>query len=335
MPRSSIRILLALFAMILSARTAVAADPPASITKDYDLGNLLVVVPNFDTAPELSAPRDPAKAVNVPTTQPDDHEADELATSVSTWITSLARADESAIRVERTDKRFSVTATSDQHDRIGRQIADVHAQRRMQITVESRFVHLSRNAEAKLPASAADQIDFVRAPGRSTAGVLVDDAIAAAITNAANNGPEESTLIAPRVTLFNGQRAYVLVATQRSLTTGYKKSDNGEWEPTIDAFQNGLLLDVRCRADEAGKIVAINLKPELSRLLDVREEPFKDGPRDQNLKVQVPTMDVRKLDALASMPAGGTMLFHIPAGPDVAADSPRLYVLVKATVLGH
>jgi hypothetical protein len=125
----------------------------------------------------------------------------------------------------------------------------------------------------------------------------------------------------------------VLVATQQSFVSGYTKTaDTDRWEPKTDAVQSGLLLDVRARADDAGDMIAVNLKPELSRLLELREEPFKDAPADQNLKVQIPAMDERKLNALVTMPAGSTMLFYIPADPAVVNDDQRLYVLLKVTV---
>src|SRR4051812_561073 len=131
--------------------TAIAADPPATITKDYDLSDVLIVIPDFTDAPDMGTVREQAKEEPVaPQTQPEKDQVEELATSMTTWMKSLARANEPAIGVERNKKMFTVTATSEQHERVARRIAEMLAQRSKQVTIETRFIYLGKKSEAAL-----------------------------------------------------------------------------------------------------------------------------------------------------------------------------------------
>jgi hypothetical protein len=307
------------------------------VTKDYDLSDLLISIPDFTDSPNFAGGTAGGTA---PATQPENHgdaaaaAPADLVNSVTLWITSLARANEPSIEMARNDTAFSITATTDQHERIARGIADVLARRRTEVTLEPRFINLTPNAESKLAAAALEKLESVRAPGGSSAGTLLDAPIATAIIDAPQDDPGSSKLTAPRITLSNGQRAYVLVATHRSYTSGFTKGEGeNQWEPVTDEVQTGVSLDARARADEGGKTIALHVQPELTKLLALRDEPYKAAPADQNLKVQVPVLDARKLDALASVPNGGTMLFYLPAPANVPNDGSRLYLLIKATVI--
>lgn len=290
--------------------------------------------PDFTEDPKFNVEAEPATPGQAKDATKQQPNADMLQ-AITAWLQSVARSGEPAIAVQDVGDKFTIRATSDQHDRLARQIEFLRDRMHTQVTVETRFIYLGAKGEASLPATAAEKIEQVRVPGQSSAGALIDDATATAIIDAGKNDPEAGTMTAPRITLFNGQRAYVLVATQRSFTTGYKQKVDGtaEFEPIIEPVQTGLLLDVRCRADASRKNIAVNFKPEQTRLLDVREEPFKDAAADANLRVQVPTIEKRTLDAMVSMPNGTTMLFCVAPASTTPANSPRVYVLMRATVV--
>ena len=164
--KSFARFAIALFVLLVSASIA-SADAGTPITKEYDLNDLLVVVPNFDNAPQLNQPVEPTtREALAPAVQQDDRDNVEMTNAMSAWVRSLARADEPAIRIERAGEKFAITATSDQHQRLDRHIADLLVERHTQITVETRFIHLAQKVRAQLPAAAAEKADFVRAPAR-------------------------------------------------------------------------------------------------------------------------------------------------------------------------
>ena len=80
-----------------------------------------------------------------------------------------------------------------------------------------------------------------------------------------------STLLtAPRVTLFNGQRAYVVVATETAYVSDLNpvvgQSSVG-FDPEVSVVQSGVLLDVQATVSSDRKYVTLTLRPTLARLV--------------------------------------------------------------------
>jgi hypothetical protein len=297
-------VLVSLLTFLFVAHAARATGATAPVTRDYEVGDLI----GADSA-------DDPKVV------------EDAAASLAKWIASLTRGNESAIDVAAKDDTFAITATTDQHDRIHRLIEQIRERNNTRISVETRLVWLNKEIEEET-VELADTLEQARVPGRQQNGIAIDDATVEALMRLNH----EAQLTAPRVTISNGQRAHVLAASQRELITGYTRNeaDPQKWEPKVEALQTGLLLDVRARAAEPDQNLALAIKVENTTLLSVRDEPFKEAPAEQKLTVQVPTTDVRKLDALVSAPSGQTMLFHIPSDEPLLGEDARLYVLVRA-----
>src|SRR5204863_7176259 len=105
-----------------------------------------------------------------------------------------------------------------------------------------------------------------------------DDFQVSAIIRATEAEQSSTTITAPRVTLFNGQRAYVLVATSRAYVSDLNPvvgSNAVGFDPTISTVQSGVLLDVQATVSADRKYVTLTLRPQLSNLLAL--VPFAIG----------------------------------------------------------
>ncbi len=94
------------------------------------------------------------------------------------------------------------------------------------------------------------------------------------------------TLTAPRITFFNGQRAYVLVGRQVSFVSSLTPVQNtGSATPTISTVQAGVVLDVEGTASADRRYVTLTLRPSLANLKDPIRQLEIRSARPQNNNV--------------------------------------------------
>src|SRR5205814_146177 len=192
--------------------------------------------------------------------------------------------------------------------------------RAIQVTVEARFVSVSRNYledvglnldfffNAKNP-NRFSEIDVVQGssafvqnpqtsiPGTiaaggaapqslSLAGTYLDNFQVNLLLRATQASVHTSIVTAPRVTLFNGQRAWVLIARQRAYISDLTPVvGNGvvSFDPTIDVVNSGVLLDVQATVSADRKYVTLTLRPQLAELLQLFNFTFQIGSTIQTL----------------------------------------------------
>ncbi|MCC6424751.1 MAG: hypothetical protein IT447_14850 [Phycisphaerales bacterium] len=145
----------------------------------------------------------------------------------------------------------------------------------------------------------------------------------------ATQASQHSTLVtAPRITLFNGQRAYVLVATQRAYVSDLNPvvANNAVgFDPTIDVIESGVLLDVQATVSSDRKYVTLTLRPQLARILNIFTFTFAssqvtsgstntstgDGAATQLTgfgTIQQPELQITEVRTTVSVPDSGTLL---------------------------
>src|SRR4029453_3343897 len=128
---------------------------------------------------------------------------------------------------------------------------------------------------------------------------------------------------APRVTLFNGQRAYVLVATTRAYVSDLQPSVGSSavaFDPTISTVQSGVILDVAATVSADRKYVTLTLRPQLATLLQLAEFTFQVGAPATDTGglfpstgtptgiIQQPEIQITEVRTTVSVPDGGTLL---------------------------
>jgi type II secretory pathway component GspD/PulD (secretin) len=170
-------------------------------------------------------------------------------------------------------------------------------------------------------------------------------------------------LSAPRLTLFNGQRAYVKVTTQTAYVAGVSaaKGKGGavSYEPEVKTVEAGVTVDVRAMASADRRYATVTLHPKLTRLERMDTIPAPGLPADANAFVQRPVVRVRQLRTTVTTEDGGAILLGgfeestegvvtgaAPAGPATrpmgepvvnnlieAKGGSRLYVFVRPTLI--
>jgi general secretion pathway protein D len=157
----------------------------------------------------------------------------------------------------------------------------------------------------------------------ATGLTYIDDFQATILIQATQAQQTSSQITAPRVTLFNGQRAYVLVATTQAYVsdlTPVVGSNAVGFDPTISTVQSGVLLDVQATVSADRKYVTLTLRPQLSNLLAL--VPFAIGgstitptgnnpatqPFNSSATIQQPEVQITEVRTTVSVPDGGTLL---------------------------
>ena len=152
---------------------------------------------------------------------------------------------------------------------------------------------------------------------------------------------------APRLTTFNGQRAYVLVQTQRAYVADLKiiRDEHGKtmsYEPVVDVASSGLTVDIQTTASADRKYITMSIRPKMAKLLKMHTLPFSRIPADhpaglEKPTVQQPEMLATEVRMTASVPDGQTLIVDSgeDAGqltPDETAFKPkpgnRMFILV-------
>jgi general secretion pathway protein D len=263
-----------------------------------------------------------------------------------------------------------VTQTPENQRGLVNLLQQLREARAIQITIEARFLSVSKNflEDVGLDLDAAfninggpnskfspisvgqNSVGFTSNPvtgvpggiGASNAaaqsltlsGTYLDNFQVQFLLQATQASQTSTTLTAPRVTLFNGQRAYVLVATQRAYVSDLEAvvgNNTSSFEPTIDVVSSGVILDVQATVSADRKYVTLTLRPQLAQLLNLFTFNFQGAASGtagvipgvggiggtiidtssgfgQTGFVQEPELQITEVRTTVSVPDGGTLL---------------------------
>jgi len=183
----------------------------------------------------------------------------------------------------------------------------------------------TQNPTTGVPGSIAGTLSAFP-PALTSTATYLDDFQVNLVLRATQAARNASIVTAPRVTLFNGLRAYVLVATQRAYVSDLNAQVGtgvGIFDPTISTVQSGVLLDVSATVSADRKYVTMTLRPQLAQLLNLANFVFQvgaaGGPIDPSNPfignagvpsgvVQQPELQITEVRTTVSVPDGGTLL---------------------------
>jgi type II secretory pathway component GspD/PulD (secretin) len=124
-----------------------------------------------------------------------------------------------------------------------------------------------------------------------------------------------TTLFAPRLTLWNGQRSWISDGTHFAYVsdlTPIVAEAAVAWDPTISYLVSGAVLDVRATASADRRYVQLDLQPQVAldpnfdRVISlIAYVPL--GP-STTIDLPLPTVRVTSLATSVSVPDGGTLL---------------------------
>ncbi len=119
------------------------------------------------------------------------------------------------------------------------------------------------------------------------------------------------TINAPRVTVFNTQRAHLLVAQQRAYIQDYDvqiSADARAYDPIIGYIQFGLALDVRAIVSNDRKYITLELRPGMSENIMMRQLDIAQGSEPFPVWIQLPQVRLQRSMTTVRMPDKGTIL---------------------------
>ncbi|MFP4104880.1 MAG: hypothetical protein ACLFVU_02225 [Phycisphaerae bacterium] len=143
-------------------------------------------------------------------------------------------------------------------------------------------------------------------PALSLGGTFLDDVQVDFLLRATQAHQMTRTLTAPRLTLFNGQRAYVTVGEQQAYVAGYEPivTENATAvQPIIGFVPSGTTMDVEATVSADRRYVTMTVRPQISQLDGAI--PTIDTPSGP---VGLPTVTVQDLQTTVNVPDGGTLL---------------------------
>jgi len=144
------------------------------------------------------------------------------------------------------------------------------------------------------------------------------------------------TLTAPRITLFNGQRAYIALSTEETYVSGTESQVSGgsgtggygasAQDVETDTVTSGTVLDVEATVSADRRYVTMTIRPQVTTT-DLTNEvnvnpmagtnywlwwdpiPGEDPPAGQQpIYITLPSITTQDLQTTVSVPDGGTLL---------------------------
>ncbi len=248
--------------------------------------------------------------------------------------------------------RLVVYASSFLHEELGQQLRAWKQSGLGQISLETRFAELSADIVARSnftwSALEADVAPESRTQFESLtdsneplvqASAIVEEFIpvrVAVLTKAqethfirmAQSDERSNLLYAPKVTVFNGQRASVSDIVQRPFVIGLQKNENAELKPKIKVIDDGRNLTFRTVISDEGSEVNLRGLIELSQIVDVNLYTTQIAGKERT--IQIPRVIRRSITVTSSLKDEQTLLICIPP-----AFQQKLfqYVMLKVRIL--
>jgi len=165
--------------------------------------------------------------------------------------------------------------------------------------------------------SAQDTTNTVRQGGLSAQVTILNNAQMQAFIRALAVRENSSTLVAPRLTVFNTQRANMFVARQQSYVADYEISGDS-YDPVIRQFLVGVVLDVKPIVSSDRRYVTLELRPTVTDLVNfvtrqIDAFTINNGANVAiiimlSFPIQFPELAIRRVRTTATVPDGGIML---------------------------
>lgn len=325
----------------------------------YDVRDLLTTPPDF-VPPRLGVP-EPVNAA-VPATQSSAREGmrEDLVKAyvrlIEDTVAPVTWKDHGGNvgAIRELQGQLIITQTPENQIAIMALLQQLRETHGLQCTVEARIISCPDSVASgllakwqKVSVPATLPTDSVKRPGAGAVGLFMDKAQVSQFLETIANDPQMTLIDAPRLTLFDGQRAYVQVSKSRRYTSGYSAvaapSGQIRYEPIASAVETGLLFDVQTTVTGDRKSVMLSLHPQISELLGMKDIPWVGRPAGSNLMVQEPQVRSTELHTTVNIPNNMTLLIGGLEDPRVASSSGpatqpgmplrSLFLLVRVTII--
>ena len=148
-------------------------------------------------------------------------------------------------------------------------------------------------------------------PAFSFGGQFLDDMQVTFLLEATQAHDMTRTLTAPRITLFNGQRAYISISTEETYVSGTESQvgDNSNAQDVeTDEVTSGTVLDVEATVSADRRYVTMTIRPQVSTTDLTGSVNVEQDPTNNARNITLPTIVTQDLQTTVSVPDGGTLL---------------------------
>lgn len=152
-------------------------------------------------------------------------------------------------------------------------------------------------------------------PAFAIAGSFLDGLQVDFLVRATQADQRSSILQAPRLTLYNGQRAWVAVLTEQSYIsdlTPVVAENVAAYDPTISAIYSGSVLDVQATVSSDRKFVTMTLRPSTANVVAYQTFLVQTaGPNtltSGSASLSLPVLQRQVVKTTVTVPDGGTLL---------------------------
>ena len=308
-----------------SARNPPAAESASPseevVTLLYDVRDLLLVSPrNYEVTYDEHGWPSATDGNDTVSTR------DEAAQSLIDVFTDLIGAERASIHEEA--GQLIVTQAPANHRKLERLIAQLREARSLQVTVQSYVIRGDKAGDQIARAAgnwhqAGDAAQLIYLTGHQMRTLLETRPVGVEL------------LTAPRLTVFNGQRAHVIVASETPYVAGYEPVDfafeGRQLEPVTKTVHSGVVIDCCPTVSSDRKYVTLTLMPRVSTLRDLTSAPWPGAPaRRADLTVQVPHLTTAAVNVTVSVPDQGWVLVRTtphyqPPDPGAPPAEPVLF----------
>jgi len=147
-------------------------------------------------------------------------------------------------------------------------------------------------------------------PAMSIAGTFLDDIQVDFLITATQAHQNTRNLTSPRVTLHNGQRAYVSVQRTMAYISGIEwvvSENSAAPNPEISYVPTGSMLDVDVTVSHDRRYVTMTLRPQVVNLIDMRSADVY-STNGGSSPIEMPEIELQDIQTTVTVPDGGTLL---------------------------
>lgn len=327
----------------------------------YDVRDLIKPIPDFSVVgvgadPKVAA--DQTKRLAPPQTE------EEMGRSLIQLIESTIDAETwkdhggSVGATRLLQGQLIVTQTPANQRRVMDLLRELREGSQLQISVEARLLVCDQSAAEALvakwqQAGNGASLGFVATtrpsgPVDSRVSLFLDRPQVTELLQEVAKSPGVSVISSPRITLFNGQHAYVEVGNPHKYVSGYAAvvaaGGATRYDPISSQIEDGTLLDVQATASADRKYVTLWLHTQFSKLLGMTQATWAGAPAGLKLMIQKPDIDTFEVQSTISIPDNGTLLMPVlltpqpatrPAATQPEASPQSVLLLIRPTIIAQ
>ena len=253
---------------------------------------------------------------------------------------------------------LTLTASKTAHDDLQQKLQAWSQSGLSQISIEARFLSINQEvvSKANIPwrylAPGSDNSDNVPLPHQSSsqstfqAAAQMEESVPVvysllnprqtkSLVHAVLGNRRAKILQAPKITLFNGQQAFVSDVSQRPFVVGVRELAAGVYEPQTAVIDEGTKITLRPVLSADHSRVHLSGRLEFTRVGETRTASIESlaTTNEEPVSVQVPNVKRLRIDIATELEDGHSLLLGSPHEVAVIQNSQHLYILLTPRLL--